>query len=573
MLNKAFAEILSETAVLLELAQDNVFRIRAYQKAAQIIEGLPKDIGQTSREELLAMAGIGKGIADKVEEFVKTGKVKEHRELRKKFPEGLLNLLRVPGLGPKRARLLYETLKIDSAEKLKKAAQEGKLRGLPGLGEKTEANILQGIGFAQESAKRILLWEARLLMKDILAELKEAPGILALEPAGSLRRGKETVGDLDVLCASRKPEAVIARFTKLPGVQRVLGAGGTKSSVLLKNGVQCDLRVVEPDCFGAALQYFTGSKEHNVKLRERAQRLGYTVNEYGLFRVSDKNQSRPLAGKTEEEIYKKLGLAYIPPELREDRGEIEAAEKNRLPRLVEEKDIKGCFHNHTTESDGAHDLEDMVKAARAKGWEWYAVADHSQSLKVAKGLEPARLQKKMDRISALNRKQKDIRVLCSSEVDILSDGRMDYPDEILKKLDVVVGSVHTGFRQSEEQITDRVLKAMENPHVDCIGHLTGRLLGRREAYAVDIARVIEGAARTGTALEINGQPDRQDLYDVHAMTAKQRGAPLAANTDAHATEQLDYMSLAVNVARRAWLEKKDLLNTKTWEELREWLNS
>jgi DNA polymerase (family X) len=573
VINKPLAELISEMAALLELKQDNPFRIRAYQNAAMAIQSFPEDLGKMSREDILKIAGIGQGIADKIQEFAKTGKVKEHQQLRKQFPEGLLNILQVPGLGPKRARLLFDRLKIDSPTKLKQAAMQGKLRALAGFGEKIEENILKGLAFTQESVKRTLLWEARALMGEIQSGLRDTPGLLEMAPAGSLRRGKETVGDLDVLCTSKNPGAVIERFTKMPVVQRVLAAGKTKSSVLLKNNMQCDLRVVPPESFGAALQYFTGSKEHNVALRERALRMGYTINEYGLFRLSDREQKKPLAGKTEEEIYRKLGLEFIPPELRENRGEIEAAAAKKLPRLVEEKDIKGCFHNHTDESDGAHDLETMVRAARDKGWEWYAVADHSPSLKIAGGLEPARLRKKMAQIKSLGKKVPGLQILCSSEVDILSDGRMDYDDDILKQLDVVVGSVHSGFKQTEEQITGRLLKAMENPHVDCIGHLTGRLIGRREAYALNVEKIIAAAANTGTALEINGQPDRQDMSDVYARSAKSKGAPLAVNTDAHSKEELGFMSVAVTVARRGWVEKDDLLNTKSWPELRKWLES
>jgi DNA polymerase (family X) len=494
MINSAFAALLSEMATLLELKQDNVFRIRAYQRAAHVIAGLASDVAAMPRQELLQISGIGQGIAGLAEEFAKTGRVKEHEALRKKFPAGLLALLQVPCLGPKRARLLFDKLKIDSPAKLKIAATAGRLRDLEGFGAKTEENILKGLSYA-DSGKRMLYWEARILADSLLEQLRGAQGVIDVQPAGSLRRGKETVGDLDLLCSSHRPKEVIARFTKLPAVVRVLAAGHTKASVILNSGTQCDLRVVEPSSYGAALQYFTGSKEHNVALRERALRMGYTINEYGLYRLSDRSQAKPLAGRTEEEIYRKLGLQYIPPELRENRGEIQAAEKKKLPRLIEEKDIKGCFHNHTTESDGSDDLEDMVAAAAKRGWEWYAVADHSPSLKIASGLEPERLRRKMEKVRAMNKKG-GLRVLCSSEVDILVDGRMDYEDELLKKLDVVVGSIHSGFKQTEEQLTGRLLKAMENPHVDCIGHLTGRLLGKRDAYALNLDKVIDGAART-----------------------------------------------------------------------------
>ncbi|MGQ0644731.1 MAG: helix-hairpin-helix domain-containing protein, partial [Elusimicrobiota bacterium] len=368
MINPAFAKLLAEMAVFLEMSGDNPFRIRAYQKAVQTIEDYPVDLGSLAREDLLKIPGIGQGIADKIQEFAKTGRVREHDGLLKKYPAGLMEIMRVPGLGPKRARFLYEELQVDSCAKLAKLAAAGKLSGLKGFGAKMQENIVKGLQSAARGDGRMLLWKARKLMAPLLAKLAEVRGVTAVEPAGSLRRGRETVGDLDILCASRQPEAVIEFFTKMPSVLRVLAAGDKKASVLFYDNVQCDLRVVDPSVFGAALQYFTGSKEHNVVLRERAQRLGLTVNEYGVFRLSDKKQLKPLAAEKEEDVYKVLGLQYIPPELRENRGEIEAAEKKRLPRLVEEKDIKGCFHNHTDASDGADTLEAMAEAARAQGW-------------------------------------------------------------------------------------------------------------------------------------------------------------------------------------------------------------
>ncbi|HOW26940.1 MAG TPA: DNA polymerase/3'-5' exonuclease PolX [Elusimicrobiota bacterium] len=569
-MNRQFAGLLYEMANLLELDDDNPFRIRAYKKAAMAFEGLTKDISTMTLEELMRIPGVGRGLAEKADEFSRTGRVKEHQDLRRRIPQGLLSMLNVSGLGAKRVRFLYETLKIDSLGKLKAAAEGGKLRSLPGFAEKMETNILKGLEVAVQGVERMTLGEARLRMAEVLGFLKGTDGIIRLEPAGSLRRGKETVGDLDILCSSRNPDKVITRFIHAPFSKRTLAAGETKASVELMNGIQCDLRVVEDDSFGAALQYFTGSKEHNVALRERALKLGYTVNEYGLYRTSDDKKKKPLAGKTEEEIYKKLGLQWIPPELREQRGEIEAAEKGKLPKLIEEADIRGCFHSHTSESDGRNTLEEMAAAARKKGWEWLGSADHSQALKMTNGLSPDRMREKIGKIKALNKKSKSFQVLCSSEVDILADGSMDYDDDLMKELDFVIASVHSSFKQPEEKMTERIIRAMDNPHVDCIGHLSGRLLGQREAYAIDYEKIFEASRRTGTALEINGQPDRQDLYDVHATTAKGMGIRIATNTDAHSIDQLDHMSLAVTVARRAWLEKKDVLNTMSAREVREW---
>jgi len=555
MNNQEFAKILIEMSTLLELGQDNPFRIRAYQRAAQVIEGLTKDISNISKEELLKIAGIGKGIAFKVEEYLKTHQLQEYETLKDKFPKGLLEVMTLPGLGPKRAKILFDKLGIDHPSKLKKAAQTGQLKELAGFGEKLEQSILSGFSFAIEAEKRMLNWKAKRIAQEIIKQLK-SQDIKNIIPAGSLRRGKETVGDLDILCIAEGRTNVMNRFTHMPNVTRILAAGETKASVFLSEGIQCDLRVVSPESFGAALMYFTGSKEHNVALRELVQKKGLTINEYGLYKKSKSASKKPVAGRTEEEIYNKLGMDYIPPELRENRGEIQAALKHRLPKLIEEKDIRGDFHNHTDLSDGTNTLEEMVEAAKLKGWEWVAIGDHSASLKIANGLSIERLNRKMRKIHEMNKKNKKFHILTASEVDILSDGEMDYPDTILKEIDFVVGSIHSGFKQPEEKTTSRVLKAMENPHVDCIGHLSGRIINRRPPYAINTEKILEGARRTGTALEINGQPDRQDMTDLIAKAARDKGIKMATNSDAHSSEQFDYVSSAVTIARRAWLEKK-----------------
>lgn len=572
MTNSQIAEIFELMAVFLELKGENPFRVRAYQRAVQVVEGHSRPVTELSREELLEISGIGKGIADHIAEIAKTGKLLELENLRKKFPPGLLDVLRVQGLGPKRAKLLFEKLRVDSLEKLKAAALSGKLKGLPGFGAKLEENVLKGLAFAAKARERMLWWEAKGVLEEILLKLRSCPGLVDRVPAGSFRRGKETVGDLDILCTAADGAAAIEFFTKLPQVERILGAGETKAGVRLRSGVQCDFRVVSPESLGAALQYFTGSKDHNVALRERALKMGYTINEYGLFKVSDKKHSRPVAGKTEEGIYGKLGLDYIPPELRENRGEIEAAEKGRLPRLVELKDVKGDFHNHTRYTDGRNSLEEMAKAAQDMGWEWAALGDHSRSLTVANGLSVEKLRKTIEELKALQPKLKGVRLLRSMEVDILKDGSLDYPDEVLGEIDVVVGSVHGSFSMSREEMTQRIGKAVRSPHLDIVGHLSGRLLGRREAYEVDEERLFQQALNSGTAFEINGQPQRQDLWDVHVRRAKDLGVPLAVTTDAHSADQFRYMEQAVLIARRGWAEKKDLLNCLSYKELKDWLS-
>lgn len=569
--NAQIAACFEEMAFWLEIAGENPFRVRAYQRAAETAAGFAKPLTEISQAKLLEIPGIGKGIASHIAELSAKGSLSDLEALRKRFPKGLLDIVRVQGLGPKRARLLYEELRIDSLESLRSAAQAGKLRGLAGFGEKLEASLLRSIEFAQQASRRMNLWDARLVMSDILAAMKAAPGVRDLAPAGSLRRGKETVGDLDVLCAAQGGAALVEFFTRLPQVERVLAAGETKAVVWLKSQIQCDLRVVPPQSFGAALQYFTGSKEHNVALRELAQRKGLTINEYGLFRAADASRKKPLAGRTEEEIYRKLGLDFIAPELRENRGEIDAARTGKLPELVRLEDVRGDFHNHSDYTDGQESLLDMARAARDMGWDWVALGDHSRSLRVAKGLSIEDLRRTIGEVRAIQAKVPEVKLMRSMEVDILKDGTMDYPDAVLEEIDVVVASVHSAFSQSEADMTARLCRAAANAHVDIVGHLSGRLIGRREAYAVDAQAVLEAGAREGTAFEINGQPQRQDLTDAHARRAVELGAKLAVTTDAHAAAQFRYMELAVLIARRAGLTRKDVLNCLTYGELTEWL--
>ncbi len=568
--NAEVAALLSEMALLLELEGANPFRIRSYYRAAQSVATLPQSVCALSPKELLEIPGVGKSIAAHLREIARCGSFAELRRSRKRFPAGLQEMTRLPGLGPKRARFLFEEAGIEGTQALREAIESGRLEGLRGFGPKMLENILKGLEFAKKS-RRVLHWEARQAAEPICAALRALPGVGRVEPAGSLRRGQETVADIDILCESGAGQPVIAAFTKLPSVARVLAAGGTKASVMLAAGIQCDLRVVPSRSFGAALQYFTGSKAHNVALRERALKRGLTINEYGVYRLSDKKQAKPLAGRHEEGVYEALGLPYIPPELRENRGELEAAAAGRLPRLVEIKDIRGDFHNHSTLTDGRHSLERMAEAARERGWEWVALGDHSRSLTVAKGLSVDELRRSFREIERLRRKVRGIELMRSMEVDILADGSLDYPDSVLREIDVVVGSVHSRFKQSEPEMTRRICAAAANPHVDILGHLSGRLINRRPAYAHDAEAVFKAAASAETAIEINGQPDRQDIDDVRARRAKELGIPLALDTDAHSTYEYEHMAMSVTIARRAWLEPKHVLNCLPLAELRRWL--
>ncbi len=571
MNNLSISKLLTEMGDLLELSNDNPFRIRAFRRAAQTVETFPEDLGPMTRQQRMAIPGIGKGIADLLEEFERKGSSAEHSKLQKKFPRGVLDMMRLGGVGPKRAAQLFRELRIDSIQKLETAAKKGVLKGLEGFGEKLEQKILKNVAFAESASKRMLISHAQQLATAVRAHLAKSPHIKQLELAGSARRWRETIGDLDFLCTSSSPEKAIAHFLSIPGIEQTLASGPTKASVQLTNGVQVDFRVVPPESFGAAFLYFTGSKQHNVRLRELALKKGLTLNEYGLFKLTDKDQKKPVAGRTEQEVYERLGLKWIAPELREDRGEIEAAQKNILPRLIEMEDVLGDFHNHTNLSDGAHTLEQMAGAARAHGWKWFFTADHSPSLTIAHGLPVAALRKKMAQVRKMN-SSGDLRIYTSSEVDILVDGEMDYADDVLAELDCVVASVHSRFNQPVDVMTDRICTALKNPNVDILGHLTGRLINKRDSYAVDIETVLQTAKKTNTAIEINGQPERQELSDVHVKRAIELGVPLALNTDAHSMQELDHMTTAVHIARRGWAEPKHVINCLSAEKIKEWFS-
>ena len=564
MKNQEIAGIFNEIADLLEIKGENPFRIRAYRRAAQNLEGLTKDVAALSREELLEIPGIGHDLAEKIEEYIKTEKVKSLEDIKKEVPEGLAALLSVPGLGPKTAKLLYEKLKIKNVDELEKLAREHKLIGLPGIKEKTEENILRGIEMLKRGKERQPLGRVLPIAYEIIEHLGKATHVEKINIAGSLRRMKDTVKDIDILATSKNPYDVMKAFVHLPQVKEVLMHGPTKSSIVIREGLQVDLRVVEDESYGAALAYFTGSKEHNIRLREMAVKKGLKINEYGIFREKD---NKKLGGKDENDVYKILGMQFIPPEMRENRGEIEAAQKNALPRPVELGDIKGDLHVHTKQSDGSHTLEELIDAARGMGYGYIAITDHSKGLGIARGLSEERLLEEKKEVDALNKKLRGFKLLMGIEVDIRSDGRMDFDDDILSKMDIVVASIHSGFRQPEEQLTRRIVSAMKNPYVSIIAHPTGRLIGERDAYEIDMEQVLNMASKTGTALEINAYPLRLDLSDVYVKTAKELGVKFAISTDTHVITQFNFMHYGVSIARRGWLEKKDVLNTLKYDTL------
>lgn len=558
---------------LLELDEANPFRIRAFRRGAQILESHSSDVSQLERKELLSIPGIGKGIADIIEEYKTSHKVTDLEVLKKKYPPGVLEIMNIPGMGPRRAAEAFKTFKIDSLDKLSKAAKANQLTQLPGFGSKLQESILKNLSFAAESSKRILLPEALSISSQYQQYLSGNASCQNLQIAGSLRRWKETIGDLDFLCTSNQPEKVITHFTQFPYVERVLASGKTKASVLLNTGLQCDLRVVDPQSHGAALLYFTGSKEHNVRLRELARKKGYTLNEYGLFRINQKKNDKPIASRTEKDMYRALGLPWIPPELREDNGEMEAGLANQIPNLVTEDDILGDLHNHTDLSDGADSMEDMIRGAREKKWKWYFCGDHSPNLKITSGLSTAALREKMAKATKIQKGEKNFFLGVGSEVDILAGGEMDYPDAVLEEIGCVIASIHSRLQQPKEELTDRICKALANPHVDILGHPSGRLIHTRAPSAIDYDAILETAQKTNTAIEINGQPDRLDLQDIYVKKAIRLGIPLALSTDAHSVSQLDNMRLAVHVARRGWAEKKHILNCLNTQGIQKWLKN
>jgi DNA polymerase (family X) len=562
--NAAIARTLGEIADLLEIKGDNPFKIRAYRMAADLAADIPEALASLDEAALRAIPGIGKDLATRIRELATTGRTAVHDELLSQFPSTILDLLRLQGVGPKTVARLHSELGIDSVPALEHAAKEGRVRALKGMGARKEQLILKALEERQRHAGRHLLADTVATADALVDWLSAAVPGVELLPVGSLRRGTETCGDLDILAVGATPD-LMSTFVGYEQAERILGEGATRSSVLLRGGYQVDLRLVAPESRGAAMQYFTGSKAHNIALRDRAIAQGLRLNEYGLFRASDEGR---VAGETEEGIYEALGLAWVPPELREHRGEIALAAARALPRLVEEGDLRGDVHMHTTETDGRDDLDAMVRAAKALGLEYVCITDHSQALAMANGLDERRALAHAARIRAVNERIDGIRVLAGIECDILPDGRMDLADDCLAQLDLVIASVHSALHQEEAEMTDRMLRAVENPWVDIVGHATGRLLLKRAGSRARIEAIIDSAARHGVALEINSQVDRLDLSDSHARLARERGVPLVISSDAHATAALALRRWGVVVARRAGLTKDDVLNTRPLEGFR-----
>jgi DNA polymerase (family 10) len=566
--NTDIVENFNKVADLLEIKGANPFRIRAYRNAARTIGSLSKRVADLIAENspLTDFSGIGEDLAEKIEEIVKTGTLSQLKELEKVLSPGLHDLLRIPGLGPKKVKALYEALDIGDLSSLKKAAQEQKIRKLNGFGAKTEASILDEIERRYWGKSRTKWVVAEELACSYVDYLKKDPSLKEITVAGSYRRGKETVGDLDILVTVKRGSNVMTHFVTYEDVDHVISRGETRSSVVLRTGLQVDLRVVPQVSYGAALHYFTGSKAHNITVRKLAQKKGMKINEYGVFQ----NDKR-IAGKTEEDIFTQVDMPYIEPELREDRGEIQAAQKNRLPKLIRLDDIRGDLHAHTQETDGRDTLADMVSAAQKKGYAYLAISNHSQHVTVAKGLNRKRLAKEIEKIDRLNAKTRKFAILKAIEVDILKDGSLDLADDILQELDVVIGAVHSDFKLSRQKQTERILRAMDNPLFNILAHPSGRLINAREPYEVDLERVIEAAGQRGCFVELNAHPDRLDLNDVFCKTAKDLGVKIAVSTDAHGVDSLDYMRLGVQQARRGWLEPDDVLNTRSWYELKKLL--
>ena len=569
MENSEISRIFDEIAELLDLKGENSFKVKAYQKAARTVDSLAQPLSDfKSIKELTQIPGIGQSIAEKIMEIVATGDCRLHQELKSEFPPQILVLLSVPALGPKKAAILYRELGIGNLEELKTAAQADTISGIKGFGAKTQENILKGIELVTSTSGRKSIAQALPLARELLKILSQLPQVSAASEAGSLRRRKETIGDIDLLVASEQPQAVMDYFVKLPWVKKIIAHGETKSSVLTAQGLQIDLRVVGEASYGAALQYFTGSKDHNVELRGRAKDLELKINEYGVFR---QNQPNSLAGRTEEEVYKTIGLPYIPPEIREARGEIEAALKHQLPRLVDLKEIKGDFHIHSNFSDGSADIGEMARAAKALGYQYLVLTDHSQSLKIAGGLTPERLREQQKQIDEWQEKLKPFRIFKGTEIDILADGSLDYPPEVLKSFDIVIVSIHSLMKMDKAAMTRRIITAVENPYTTILGHPTGRLIGQRDEFEVDWEAIYPVCAKNQVALEINAFPDRLDLRDIYCQRAKEFGCIFTIGTDSHSTGHLHHMEYGVFVARRGWLEKSEILNCLPLEELEKWI--
>lgn len=568
--NKTIAGLLYETADLLEIDGQDSFRVRSYRNAAAAIESLPQRVADLIQEpkKLLEVPGIGKGMLANLQMLFKDGSIEAHTELLKKYRPSMLELLKIQGLGPKTIALIWSAYQVSDLEGVEKLAREGKIRTLPRMGEKHELKLLKAIEDYRRIAGRFLLDTAEELAEKLVEHLLAASGVDKVTPAGSLRRGRETVGDLDILVtgkacmADEARQKLIEHLLRFPGLMDVIAQGENKVSFRHRNGMQVDVRLLPPESFGAAMQYFTGSKAHNVALRQRALKMGFTLNEYSLSKVVEGLENeKPVARKTEEEIYAKLKLDFIPPELRENLGEIEAAASHTLPALLKLSDIRGDVHMHTVETDGRNTIEEMAQAARERGYEYMAITDHSKNLAFANGLTDERALAHLERIRAVEKKMKGIRIFAGIEVDILGDGELDLSDSVLEQMDIVIASVHSQFNQDRATMTERLLKAIANPNTSLIGHPTGRLLLRRDAYQFDFDAVLKAAAKHKVAMELNAYPDRLDLNDVHLRLAKQHGVKIVINTDSHHTSHMEKLRYGVTQARRAWLTKEDVLNT------------
>ncbi len=568
--NFDIARLFYEMASLLEVRNESMFRVRAYQRGAQTLETLAEDVATVAAAGgLQQLPAIGKDLAARIGEYLATGRIAQLDRLRAELPEKFLTLLEVRGLGPKTAKALYEQLGVDSIERLEELCRSKAIVGVAGIRDKTCENILKGIASLKAGRTRTLMSTARAVARQVAEALRAHGGVEQVEIAGSLRRMRESVKDIDILVTSREPARVIDTLTSLPSIVEVMGKGDTKVTVRHQDGLAIDLRVVAPEAFGAALQYFTGSKEHNVRTREIASRMGLKISEYGVF---DEATGDRVAGTTEADVYAAIGLPWIPPELRESGGEIEAARERRLPALVTAADIRGDLHAHTEWSDGHHSLEKLVAAAQARGYEYIIVSDHSRSLTIAGGLSVDEVRAQVAKIRALQPAFK-IRILTGTECDILEDGRMDFPDELLAELDVVLAAVHSRFRQPRAEMTARIVRALGHPHVDVLAHPTGRLIGSREPYDVDLEAVFAAARAHGKAIEINSSPDRLDLSDVHARRAADLGIPIAITTDTHYLSNFDFLEYGLAVARRAWITPAQVLNARPLPDLLAWAAS
>ncbi len=563
--NAEIADIFDRMADLLEIQGANPFRVRAYRNASRTVAGLGRSLADmlAASEDLSKLPDIGKDLAGKIREIVDTGRLAALAALEKETPAGLVELTRLPGLGPKRVKSLYESLGICDLDGLERATRKHRIRELPGFGAKTEQRIMEALARRTQDAGRHKLADVEEIAGAYVEYLEAVAGVHRVVVAGSYRRRKETVGDLDILVTCTKGTPIMQAFVEYDEVDTVSSRGTTRSTVVLRSGLQVDLRVVPEISYGAALYYFTGSKAHNVAVRTIAVKKKLKINEYGVF-----EGKRRVAGKTEEELFKAVGLRYIEPELRENRGEIEAAQTNRLPQLVSMSDIRGDLHSHSDATDGQHSLREMAEAAKSRGYAYLAITDHSKRVTIAHGMDEARLRRQIEAIDRLNGTLKGIRILKGVEVDILENGSLDVRDSVLKRLDLVVGAIHSGFGSSRDKQTERIIRAMDNPYFNILAHPTGRLINQRPAYEIDMERVMRAALERGCFLELNAQPERLDLNDVHCRMAKDLGLKLAISTDAHSTSTLGYMRFGIDQGRRGWLEPGDVLNTHSWRELK-----